>query len=119
MSTEAMQRASGGATRLEALRLELRDFLVVARRMIDDEIRSYPKPIPRCDAQFNFLYEQRSRLSQWLARTDAPPSADEDSTALTDSLLEFAASAPVTGNALELALRERVKSELARFAKPR
>jgi GrpB-like predicted nucleotidyltransferase (UPF0157 family) len=32
------------------------------RRRLDDEIRHYPTPIPRCDAQFNHLYEQRARI---------------------------------------------------------
>jgi hypothetical protein len=26
------------------------------------EIRSYPTPIPRCDAQFNHLMEERDRI---------------------------------------------------------
>src|SRR5437879_2091569 len=36
-----------------------------------DEIRAYPTPIPRCDAQFNHLIEKRERLFQELARLDA------------------------------------------------
>jgi len=36
-----------------------------------DEIRAYPTPIPRCDAQFNHLIEKRERLFQDLARLDA------------------------------------------------
>ncbi len=35
-----------------------------------DEIRAYPTPIPRCDAQFNHLIERRERLFQELARFD-------------------------------------------------
>ena len=37
--------------RLEARRAEL-----------DAEIRAYPTPIPRCDAQFNHLMEERARI---------------------------------------------------------
>jgi hypothetical protein len=44
---------------------------VRARVSLDEEIRTYPTPIPRCDAQFNFVYEQRARLSQWLNQLDA------------------------------------------------
>ena len=36
------------------------------RRRLDDEIRSYPTPIPRCDAQFNQLFEERDRLARLL-----------------------------------------------------
>jgi hypothetical protein len=32
------------------------------------EIRSYPPPIPACDAQFNYLLEQRDQLSVALNR---------------------------------------------------
>jgi len=35
-----------------------------------EEIRAYPTPIPRCDAQFNHLIENRDRLFQELARVD-------------------------------------------------
>jgi hypothetical protein len=40
-------------SRLEARRAEL-----------DGEIRAYPTPIPRCDAQFNHLMEERARVVQ-------------------------------------------------------
>jgi hypothetical protein len=41
---------------------ELRTRLEARRRRLDDEIRAYPTPIPRCDAQFNHLFEQRARI---------------------------------------------------------
>lgn len=51
---------------------------VALRRRLEDEsatvaaeIRSYPAPIPACDAQFNHLLEQRRALSRELARLDA------------------------------------------------
>ena len=36
------------------------------RRRIIDEIKAYPTPIPACDAQFNFLLEERARIEQEL-----------------------------------------------------
>ena len=33
---------------------------------ICDDIRAYPAPIPACDAQFNYLIEQRAGLSEAL-----------------------------------------------------
>jgi hypothetical protein len=51
-----------GLQRLASLVHELHGFLVSAKRRLDEEIRCYPTPIPRCDAQFNFLYEQRNRI---------------------------------------------------------
>jgi hypothetical protein len=37
-------------------------------RRVRDEIRNYPAPIPACDAQFNFLLEEREALSLELTR---------------------------------------------------
>ena len=38
---------------------------------IDAEIRAYPTPIPRCDAQFNHLLEERERLRALLEEAAA------------------------------------------------
>lgn len=45
------------------------------RERLRAEIRAYPTPIPRCDAQFNHLIERRERLFQELARLDAARSS--------------------------------------------
>jgi hypothetical protein len=45
------------------------------RERVHAEIRAYPTPIPRCDAQFNHLIETRDRLFQELARLDAARSS--------------------------------------------
>jgi len=42
------------------------------KRSIDQEIGEYPMPVPACDAQFNYLLEQRSMLSQQLNRLRTP-----------------------------------------------
>jgi len=41
---------------------EARTKLEQERRRLDEEIRAYPTPIPRCDAQFNHLFERRTRI---------------------------------------------------------
>ena len=38
------------------------------KRRVQQEISAYPSPITACDQQFNYLLEQRSRLSQELTR---------------------------------------------------
>jgi hypothetical protein len=38
---------------------------------VGEEIRSYPAPIPACDAQFNHLLELRRLLPEELERLDA------------------------------------------------
>ena len=47
-------------------------------RRVQDEIRSYPAPIPACDAQFNYLLEERETLSSELARVREVMNEDGD-----------------------------------------
>lgn len=44
----------------------LADNLEAERARVVNEIRTYPSPIPACDAQFNHLLEKRTRLSREL-----------------------------------------------------
>jgi len=48
----------------------IRTCLEIKKQQIYEEIKNYPHPIPACDQQFNFLLEQRARLSRELARMD-------------------------------------------------
>lgn len=47
---------------------ELRRLLEVVSRDLDAQIRDYPTPIPRCDAQFNHLYDLRGSAVRELAQ---------------------------------------------------
>jgi len=49
----------------------LRARLEHMQEAVAKEIRTYPPPIPACDAQFNRLLERREALSEALARLDA------------------------------------------------
>ena len=49
----------------------VRARLEAEKRRLDDEIRSYPTPIPRCDAQFNHLYERRQQIIRELEGFEA------------------------------------------------
>jgi hypothetical protein len=51
--------------------------LEAERRAVYDEIKSYPRPIPACDVQFNTLLDERARLDAELARLAAAPPADD------------------------------------------
>ncbi len=48
----------------------LRLRLEALKETVAEEIRSYPSPIPACDAQFNHLLDLRRLLPQELARLD-------------------------------------------------
>ena|SRR5215471_12318319 len=78
------QDSPGTAADLELLKLILRDIIsrLEDRKLsLDQEIRNYPAPIPQCDAQFNYLLEQRTRLSQQLSPLKA---ACRESLAIND-----------------------------------
>ena len=53
---------------LDSILNALIDQLEAKRSRVVDEIRVYPSPIPACDAQFNYLLEQRAKLSQELGQ---------------------------------------------------
>lgn len=47
---------------------EVEAALIDVRASVYAEIRAYPKPITACDAQYNYLLEQRAEVGQLLAR---------------------------------------------------
>lgn len=95
---------------LATLQREIAEHLRGLRKRLAEEIRSYPTPIPRCDAQFNHLYEQQGRLARELDRfgADGP----------TRELIEhFVASAPYSDDPAERDFRSRIKRELSALGK--
>jgi len=104
--------------RLHALVASLRDFALRAKGALDDEIRTYPTPIPRCDAQFNHAYEQRSRLAGLLQRIDARASDAAGASELLRAVAEFAALPSIGESTEERTLRARIADELARAGVP-
>ena len=85
-----------------ALAAEIIEHMRALRERLAGEIRTYPTPIPRCDAQFNHLYEQLGRLSRDLDRIEAT----------RESIERFIASPPYTDDAAERDFRLRVKARL-------
>lgn len=91
--------------RVTALAGEIVEHLHGLRERLAEEIRTYPTPIPRCDAQFNHLYEQLGRLARDL---DAIESAGSERAALD----AFIATKPYTDDPSERDFRARVKAAL-------
>lgn len=87
---------------LAALATEIVQHLRAVRERLAAEIRTYPTPIPRCDAQFNHLYEQLGRLSRDLDCIEAT----------RESIERFIASPPYADDAAERDFRSRVKAGL-------
>ncbi len=100
--------------RLETLALELRRWLSGARAALAGEIRSYPTPIPRCDAQFNYLVEQRDRLSRLATDLDVALERRDGSAMLRSVLAQLPDLPPFGDSSEELSLRDRIGAELGR-----
>src|SRR5215831_16909743 len=83
-----------------SLTREIIEHLRGVRERLAEEIRSYPTPIPRCDAQFNHLYEQLGRLSRDLDAIGGKPER-----AATEA---FLATQPYTEDPSERDFRARV-----------
>jgi DNA-binding SARP family transcriptional activator len=105
--------------KLESLWEEIRVHLQHTKQLMDEAIRKYPTPIPRCDAQFNHLLEQRTRLFRELERMGT---LAEESLARSDYLEmieEFIGSSPYTDDEAELAMRSHLKAELSMLGSER
>lgn len=95
---------------LTTLQREIAEHLRGVRRRLAEEIRTYPTPIPRCDAQFNHLYEQQGRLSREL---DPIEEQNLDPAQCVALIKRFIASAPFTDDPAERDFRSRIRKELA------
>src|SRR5271157_2202115 len=94
------------ADRFAAIRDGLRALLEHERQRLQEEIRGYPTPIPRCDQQFNYLIAQREVLSSQLARLDAiTPASFADGAASWDAF--------IAASDLDPELKRRVKAALS------
>lgn len=100
--------------RLEGLSRELQRWLTGVRATLADEIRSYPTPIPRCDAQFNHLVEQRHRLSRLLSDLDAALDRRDGGAELRFVLQQLPDVPPFGDSIEERSVRDRIGAELAR-----
>ena len=107
--------SSESLTTLRSLCLELRDYLQRTKRVTEDEIRTYPTPIPRCDAQFNYLYEHRARLSQQLEHVNRVLEANAPVDSMVDVIAAFVACAHSGSNAEEQALRARLSEAIGKL----
>ncbi len=102
---------------MKSLWKEVKDDLHRTKQAIGEEIRNYPTPIPRCDAQFNHLYEQQARLARELDRIATLAEKSLKREDYIELIGRFVASAPYADDAAERQLRSRLKSELSAAGK--
>ena len=69
MTNMVRKNPSAGSLLVKELTNLVSDF-EKQRIRINKEIGNYPAPIPACDAQFNYLLDERSRVSAELKRID-------------------------------------------------
>ena len=105
------------SAKLESMRNEIRLHLKDLRRTLAAEIRNYPTPIPRCDAQFNHLCEQQARLARDLDQIGAPAGKSPKRADAIELIRRFVASAPYTDDPAERQLRTRLEAELSAAGK--
>jgi hypothetical protein len=105
------------SAKLASMWNEIRLHLEDRRRSLAAEIRNYPTPIPRCDAQFNHLYEQLARLARDLDRIGALARKNSKRGGTIELIVRFVASAPYTDDPAERQLRSRLETELAAVGK--
>jgi hypothetical protein len=101
-----------------ALLAEAGALLTQMRQSLDAEIRAYPTPIPRCDAQFNALYEQRGRIARALAELaglDGEAMTEPDCRRALEAFLHAAGQSDLPGSA---ALGVRVAAWLRHGSAP-
>jgi len=70
---------------------EIRSLLYLELESVETEIRTYSKPIPTCDLQFNFLLEKRAEVSRALVRMHKIHHRGLSEKALTTLVDEFLA----------------------------
>lgn len=70
MTNQANKKSSAGNLLVRELTNLITHF-EKQRIRLNEEIGNYPAPIPACDAQFNYLLDERSRISAELRRIDA------------------------------------------------
>jgi len=98
---------------IEQLSRELQHWLTGVRASLADEIRHYPTPIPRCDAQFNHLVEQRDRLARLLGGLDAALDRRNGAAELRPVLRQLHDVPPFGDSLEERSLRDRIGEVLA------
>jgi hypothetical protein len=97
--------------RIEGLALDLQRYVTGIRTALALEIRSYPTPIPRCDAQFNYLVEQRDSLSRLLTDLDIALGRHDGGAALRIALKKLRDRLPCGDSEEERHLRDRIDRE--------
>lgn len=107
MVMESPHRPNNSSHLLESVWQEIEEILEAKKARLYQEIVEYPLPIPACDAQYNYLLEQRALLSQELRQArDRAGKIRTDTDALQQIHEFIAASAFIDAGRVERSLEE-------------
>jgi hypothetical protein len=104
---DANDRLRAGAL-VETVLETTRCHLESEKQRIQEEIRNYPRPIPACDLQFNYLLQERASIARELDQLDEVSGEGPERGERVQLLREFIRSS----RHLEAGARERLASSL-------
>lgn len=90
---------------IESLWERIREHLENERQRVNEEIKNYPPPIPACDAQFNYLLEERGSIAQELVQSRALPRENLTPGGHLERIGEFIASSNYIKGEAEQSIR--------------
>lgn len=94
---------------LEPILHEIKALLETKRFGISEEIRKYPAPIPGCDQHFNYMLEERARISDELNRVGKFFAATPAPKDCIESIDEFVRSSPDLDDDAKREIRSRLR----------
>lgn len=86
----------------------IRQHFETERLRLEKQIRTYPRPIAGCDAQFNYLLDERGRIAEELQRLEILSRKCLTRTDAVELLDEFIASS----NYIRGEVEQRIRSAL-------
>ena len=90
--------------RINALK-DFKVYLLAERDKVNEQIGSYPPPIPACDAQFNYLLDERTRISNELKFVDTAMTKCLSGSIDIEEIEQLIASSARTDNKIVAKLR--------------
>lgn len=88
----------------------IQEYLEREMSVVRKEIRSYPAPIPACDAQFNYLLERREALASEILRVRGLMSNDEVSVVASNPVESYLNASAWLSDAAKTEIRAFVEN---------
>lgn len=89
--------------------MEVRTHLENLKKDIYNKIQSYPAPIPACDQQFNYLLEERTKVSLEIRKLNQVSHEDH-----IGPIQEFIKNSPLINDQLEKKITGYLKEVIAK-----